>query len=177
MIYFTSILILLLICNKMKKFSIKFEQFIDLPIEDVFNFFSKPQNLSLITPPRLKFDILTPMPLEMKEGQLIDYSLTIMYIVKLHWRTLITYYDKPYKFIDQQIKGPYSLWHHTHIFEEKDGGTLIKDDLVYSISFGIIGQFVHAVYIKYDIQNIFKYRYKILNIIFQEIKNQSKEDV
>ena len=77
----------------MKTYNLEFEQFIDLPIDDVFNFFSKPENLSLITPPRLKFDILTPTPLEMKDGQLIDYSLTILYTLKLHWRTLITYYD------------------------------------------------------------------------------------
>ena len=69
----------------------------------------------------------------MKDGQLIDYSLTILYTIKLHWRTLITHYEKPYKFVDQQIKGPYSLWHHTHTFEEKDGGTIIKDNLTYAI--------------------------------------------
>ena len=68
----------------MKTYSLKFEQHIDLPVDDVFNFFSKPENLSLITPARLKFDILTPTPLTMKEGQLVDYSLRIMYIIKLH---------------------------------------------------------------------------------------------
>tara|TARA_B100000029_G_scaffold122723_1_gene116329 strand:- start:349 stop:828 length:480 start_codon:yes stop_codon:yes gene_type:complete len=157
----------------MKTYTIKFEQFIDLPINDVFNFFSKPENLSLITPPRLKFDILTPSPIKMKEGQLIDYSLTIMYCIKLRWRTLITDYKKPYKFIDQQIKGPYSLWHHTHTFEEKDGGTLIHDNVTYAIPFGMIGKLIHAIYIKYDVHNIFKYRHKILNNIFSEIKKQA----
>ena len=156
----------------MKTYSIKFEQTIDLPIDDVFNFFSKPENLSLITPPRLKFDIMTPSPIEMKEGQLIDYSLTIMYFIKLRWRTLITNYKKPYQFIDQQIKGPYSLWHHTHTFKEENGGTLIKDEVTYAIPFGIIGQLVHAIYIKYDIKSIFEYRHTILNTIFSEIKNQ-----
>tara|TARA_B100000945_G_scaffold71969_1_gene54923 strand:- start:4537 stop:5016 length:480 start_codon:yes stop_codon:yes gene_type:complete len=159
----------------MKTYELEFEQFIDLPINDVFDFFSKPENLSLITPPRLKFDILTPTPLEMKEGQLIDYSLKILYLVKLHWRTLITHYDKPYKFIDQQIKGPYTLWHHTHTFEEKDGGTLIKDKLRYAIPFGLLGRLIHFIYIKYDINGIFQYRHKILNQIFKEIKNQSRD--
>ena len=158
----------------MKTYSLEFEQFIDLPIEDVFDFFSKPENLSLITPPRLRFDILTPTPLEMKEGQLIDYSLKILYLIKLHWRTLITDYHKPYKFIDQQIKGPYTLWHHTHTFEEKDGGTLIKDNLKYVIPFGWIGRAIHFIYIKHDINGIFQYRHKILNDIFSEIKNQSR---
>ena len=158
----------------MKTYNLEFEQFIDLPIKDVFDFFSKPENLSLITPPRLRFDILTPTPLEMKEGQLIDYSLKILYLIKLHWRTLITDYQKPYKFIDQQIKGPYTLWHHTHIFEEKDGGTLIKDNLKYVIPFGWIGRAIHFIYIKHDINGIFQYRHKILNDIFSEIKNQSR---
>ena len=103
----------------MKTYNIKFKQFIDLPINDVFSFFSKPENLSLITPPRLKFNILTPPPIKMKEGQLIDYSLSIMYCIKLRWRTLITDYNQPYQFIDQQIKGPYSLWNHIHTFQEK----------------------------------------------------------
>ena len=118
-------------------------------ISMVFNFFSKPENLTLITPPRLRFDILTPTPLEMKEGQLIDYSLTILYLIKLHWCTLITDYHQPYKFIDQQIKGPYTLWHHTHTFEEKDGGTLIKDSLKYAIPFGWLGRAIHFIYIKH----------------------------
>ena len=159
----------------MKTYNIKFEQFIDLPINDVFSFFSKPENLSLITPPRLKFDILTPSPVKMKEGQLIDYSLTIMYFIKLGWRTLITDYEKPHKFVDQQIKGPYSLWHHTHTFEEKDGGTLIHDNVTYAIPLGVVGQLLYAIYIKHDIKSIFKYRRKILDIIFLEIKNQARK--
>ena len=82
---------------------------------------------------------------------------------------------KPYKFIDQQIKGPYTLWHHTHTFEEKDGGTLIKDKLRYAIPFGLLGRLIHFIYIKYDINGIFQYRHKILNQIFKEIKNQSRD--
>jgi len=159
----------------MKKYNIKFEQFIDLPIENVFNFFSKPDNLSLITPPRLKFNILTPRPLAMKEGQLIDYSLTIMYLLRFHWRTLIIQYQKPYTFIDQQIKGPYSLWHHTHTFEEKNGGTIITDNVIYAVPFGLLGRFINMIYIKYDLNSIFNYRHKILNKIFTEIKNQSRK--
>ena len=157
----------------MKKYSIEFEQFINLPIQDVFLFFSQPKNLSLITPPRLKFNILTPEPIQMNEGQLIDYTLTIMYIINIRWTTLITMYEEPNIFIDQQLKGPYSLWHHTHTFEEKDGGTLIKDKVIYGIPFGWFGRFLNFVYIKHDINSIFKYRHQILNKIFSEIKQQS----
>ena len=157
----------------MKTYNLKFEQKIDLPVSDVFDFFSKPENLSLITPSRLKFDIITPTPLEMKDGQLIDYSLKIMYVIKLHWRTLITHFEKPVKFIDQQIKGPYSLWHHTHKFKKIDGGTLIIDELRYAIPFGFIGRLIHFLYIKHDIKSIFEYRHKNLDKIFSEIKKQS----
>ena len=158
----------------MKKYKIEFEQFIDLPIKDVFLFFSQPKNLSLITPARLKFNVLTPEPIEMKEGQLIDYTLTIMYIINIRWTTLITMYKEPNVFIDQQLKGPYSLWHHTHTFEEKDEGTLIKDKVIYGVPFGWVGRFLHFIYIKYDVNSIFKYRHQILKKIFLEIKEQSR---
>tara|TARA_B100000029_G_C17465251_1_gene920042 strand:+ start:659 stop:1144 length:486 start_codon:yes stop_codon:yes gene_type:complete len=157
----------------MKTYSIEFEQFIDLPIEHVFNFFSKPDNLSVITPPRLNFKILTPTPLNMKEGQLIDYTLTILYFFKLRWRTLITKYDYPNLFVDQQIKGPYSFWHHTHTFKTKGSGTIITDKLIYGIPFGLIGRLINFIYIQHDIKNIFQYRHKILNDIFSKIKHQS----
>ena len=156
----------------MKTYNLEFEQFIDLPIEDVFNFFSKPENLSLITPPRLRFDILTPTPLEMKEGQLIDYSLTIMYFIKLHWRTLITKYDPPHEFIDEQMKGPYNFWHHTHKFKKVDGGVEISDKVIYSIPMGIIGRFLHFLWIKRDLEKIFSHRKKVINdLLVNNISN------
>ena len=158
----------------MKTYQIEFKQFIDLPIEDVFSFFSEPNNLELITPPRLKFNILTPQPFIIKEGQLIDYTLTILYCIKLRWTTLITKYQFPNIFIDKQLKGPYSLWHHTHTFISQNGGTLIKDSVVYSVPFGLLGRLLNFIYIKYDLSNIFKYRHKILNNIFDEIKKNSK---
>ncbi len=92
----------------------------------------------------------------------------------MRWRTLITAYEPPKKFVDEQLKGPYSFWHHTHTFEEKDGGTLIKDKLRYAIPFGLLGRLIHFIYIKYEINGIFQYRHKILNQIFKDIKNQSR---
>ena len=160
----------------MKQYSIKFKQFIDLPIRDVFDFFSKPENLTLITPPRLQFKILTPTPVAMHQGQSIDYILTIMYLFKIRWTSIIEAYDKPNIFIDRQIKGPYSFWHHTHLFESHNHGTLIQDHVIYSVPFGLIGQFLNTIYIKHDLNNIFKYRHRILDKIFNQIKKQSKEE-
>ena len=161
----------------MKKYTIRFEQFIDLPIEDVFNFFSKPENLSLITPPRLHFKILTPTPVPMQKGQSIDYILTIMYLFKILWTSLIQEYNRPHNLVDTQIKGPYSYWHHTHSFVSHQNGTIIKDCVIYSVPFGIIGALLNTIYIKYDLNSIFKYRHKILDQIFTQIKHQAKGKV
>ena len=150
----------------MKTYNLKFEQFIDLPIEDVFNFFSKPENLSLITPPRLKFDILTPTPLQMKEGQLIEYTIRI-FGKKIRWTTLITEYTPNKMFIDQQLSGPYSMWHHTHNFKKlNDNETLIEDIVVYSVPYSFIGGLIHSLYIKRDLEKIFSYRSKKIKEIF-----------
>ena len=144
----------------MKIYTLKKEQKISKNILDVFDFFSRPENLSRITPPKMGFNILTPSPIEMKEGALIDYTVKILGI-PIRWRTLITKYDPPNIFIDQQLKGPYSLWHHTHVFKKiSDNETLIEDIVLYTIPFGFIGRIVHYLYIKRDLEKIFSYRKK-----------------
>ena len=94
----------------------------------------------------------------MKEGALIDYTVRVL-CIPIRWRTLITKYQPPDIFIDQQLKGPYSLWHHTHTFEKiSQNETLIKDIVVYTIPFGFIGRIVHFLYIKKDLDKIFNFR-------------------
>ena len=142
----------------MKVYTLKREQIISKNILDVFDFFSRAENLATITPPKMKFKILTPTPIEMKEGALIDYTVRVLGI-PIRWRTLITKYQPPNIFIDQQLKGPYSLWHHTHTFEQiSQNETLIKDIVVYTIPFGFIGRIVHFLYIKKDLDKIFNFR-------------------
>ncbi len=150
----------------MKLYTLNKEQVIYKNISDVFDFFSKPENLSIITPPKMNFNILTPSPIEMKKGALIDYTINIMFI-SMRWRTLITKYDPPYLFIDEQIKGPYSKWHHTHTFTKiNENETLIKDTVLYSVPLGFIGRVVHWIYIKRDLKKIFSYRKKRIQEIF-----------
>ena len=85
----------------------------------------------------------------------------------IRWRTLITKYDPPHLFIDQQIKGPYSIWHHTHTFTKiNEKETLIKDIVLYSIPLGFIGRVVHWIYIKRDLEKIFSYIKKRIQEIF-----------
>ena len=121
----------------MKLYTLSSTQFIEKSIDEVFTFFSKPENLSVITPSKLGFKILTPTPIEMGPGRIIDYQIYLLGI-PIHWRTLITDYNPPNMFIDQQIKGPYNMWHHTHTFHKVEGGVEIKDKVVYSIPFGIL---------------------------------------
>ena len=149
----------------MKLYSLNFKQKINAPIEEVFDFFSKPENLSKITPPKLNFTILTPTPIKMMKGQIIDYTIKLIGF-KVHWRTLITDYEPAYSFIDQQIKGPYSIWHHQHTFKKIKNSVEIYDDIQYSIPFGIIGRILHYFWIRKELENIFKYREKVINKIF-----------
>ena len=130
----------------MKYYELDVEQFIDQPVEKVFEFFSRPENLEEITPPRLGFTIMTPSPIPMEKGSLIDYTIRILGF-PVHWRTLITSYDPPHGFVDEQIKGPYVLWHHRHSFKKENGGTILRDTLRSAVPLGIIGRFLNLIWI------------------------------
>lgn len=149
----------------MKTYEINTTQFIEKPLETVFNFFSKPENLERITPENLSFKVLTPTPIKMEKGALIDYTIRIV-VVPIHWRTYISKYDPPYEFVDEQVKGPYAFWHHTHTFKEVDGGVEINDKVKYAIPMGILGRFMHAVYIKNNLKKIFSHRKAVIENVF-----------
>ena len=150
----------------MKLYTLESNQFINKPIEEVFQFFSKPENLSVITPAKLGFKILSPNPIKMEVGRLIDYNIYLMGI-PIHCRTLITDYEPPNMFVDQQIKGPYAMWHHTHTFHKVKGGVEIKDRVVYSIPFGFLGRLLNYLWIKRDLNNIFLHRKKVIDKLFE----------
>ena len=146
----------------MKVYSLKRKQFIKLPIEKVFDFFSKPENLEKITPSSLSFKIITPIPIDMSKGALIDYTIKLFFY-PVHWRTIISDYNPPYSFIDQQIKGPYKFWHHSHKFKEVNDGVEIIDNVKYSVPFGVVGRLAHKIWIRNELNKIFDYRMKIIN--------------
>ena len=106
--------------------------------------------------------IKTPLPIIMKEGLIIDYNLRIRGI-SMNWSSLISTYNPPYNFVDEQIIGPYKMWHHTHTFIEKNKGTYIVDDIRYSLPFGFIGQMAHSLFVRRDLESIFIYRKKSIN--------------
>ena len=151
----------------MKYYELDVEQFIDQPVEKVFEFFSRPENLEEITPPRLGFTIMTPSPIPMEKGSLIDYTIRILGF-PVHWRTLITSYDPPHGFVDEQIKGPYVLWHHRHSFKKENSGTIIRDTVRYAVPMGINGRFLNLIWIRKDLKDIFAYRRKFIGNKFGE---------
>ena len=151
----------------MKYYEFKKKQFINLPVNEVFDFFSNPENLEKVTPEYLNFKINTKLPLVMGKGQFFDYQLRVRGI-PVKWTSIISFYDPPHCFIDEQIKGPYSSWQHIHTFTEKNGGTSINDFVKYSLPLGYIGQIINSVWVKKDLKNIFKYRRKKIPQILKE---------
>jgi len=107
------------------------------PREKVFAFFSNPQNLDLITPPWLRFQTVTSRPIEMHLGWLIDYKLCIRGF-PVRWRSEITAWERPVRFVDEQLRGPYRLWIHEHTFIEGDNGTLVCDRVHYAVPFRLV---------------------------------------
>ncbi len=128
---------------------------IDRPLEEVFGFFADAGNLQAITPPWLKFQIVTPTPIEMKQGALIDYRLQL-HGLPIKWRTEIEAWQPPNRFVDQQLRGPYKVWYHEHTFESLGPNqTLAKDRVHYVPRFGAL---VHRYFVKPDLMKIFTYR-------------------
>ena len=153
----------------MRVFKLQYSQTVNASLEEVFVFFSNPENLSVLTPEKLNFKILTPTPIVMKEGQIIDYTIKLLGF-NVRWRTIISEYNGKNKFVDQQLKGPYSMWHHTHEFKELNGSINMIDTISYVMPFGILGQIVNKFWVKRDLDNIFKYRQKAIMKYFNERK-------
>lgn len=122
---------------------------------DVFELFADAFQLKNLTPPWLGFRVLTPAPIEMRKGCLIDYQLRL-HGLPIRWRTEITQWEPPFRFEDSQIRGPYSLWVHTHTFEERDGGTLVRDRVAYRVPGGSL---VNRLFVQGDLRRIFQYRH------------------
>ena len=132
---------------------------LDLPIGRVFDFFADAGNLERITPPELKFHIITPQPIDIKQGTLIDYELK-MRGIPVKWRTEISVWEPPFRFVDQQLRGPYKQWIHTHTFTElRPSRTLIEDQVRYRLPLEPLGDVAHF-FVKRELDYIFDYRQK-----------------
>lgn len=143
-------------------FLLRSELELGYPLETVFPFFAEAENLTRISPPFLSFSITSLSDKTMKKG------LQIVYRIKLHgipirWTSLISRWEPPYCFVDEQIRGPYKSWRHLHTFERKGSNTIVKDEVNYSV-FG--GELAHSLFVKSDLQKIFSYRHEELKRIF-----------
>ncbi|MGE3466638.1 MAG: SRPBCC family protein [Pyrinomonadaceae bacterium] len=134
---------------------------LDLPIAEVFDFFADAGNLERITPPELNFHIITPQPIRIGQGTLIDYRLS-MRGIPMTWRTEISVWEPPFRFVDRQLRGPYSQWIHTHTFTELGPSkTLIEDEVKYRLPLEPFGDIAHFI-VKSELAHIFDHRQKIV---------------
>ena len=134
------------------------ELWLSLPPAELFPFFADAANLDALTPPWLHFQIVTPPPIEMKAGAVIDYRLRV-HGLPLRWRTLIRVWQPPRRFVDEQIRGPYRQWIHEHTFEARDGGTLARDHVRYAVPLDLLA---HRWFVRPDIERIFNFRSEAL---------------
>ncbi len=126
--------------------------------EEVFPFFADAGNLEAITPPWLGFEVVTPRPIAMRPGALIEYRLRL-HRLPVSWLTRIEEWEPGVRFVDAQLTGPYKLWHHTHEFEPAaGGGTLMRDVVRYALPPGPLGTLAHAVLVRRDVERIFDFR-------------------
>lgn len=134
------------------------ELWLPLPPAELFPFFADAANLEAITPPWLHFQILTLPPIEMRAGALIDYRLRVRGF-PLRWRTRISAWQPPARFVDEQIRGPYRLWVHEHTFDPCDGGTLARDHVRYAVPLDLL---LHSLFVRPDVERIFQFRAEAL---------------
>jgi ligand-binding SRPBCC domain-containing protein len=143
-------------------FRLEASQFLPQPRDRIFDFFSDAYQLEKLTPPWLKFSVLTKAPIQISEGTTIDYRLKL-HGIPIRWQSLISDWEPPVRFVDRQTRGPYRRWNHEHIFQPVSGGTLCQDVVEYDV---IGGRLVHSVFIRPDLFKIFAFRQEKLREMF-----------
>jgi ligand-binding SRPBCC domain-containing protein len=126
--------------------------------ERVFEFFADACQLEAVTPPWLRFAVLTPPPIEMHAGARIDYRLRL-HGIPIRWQSVISVWEPPFRFVDEQVRGPYRRWHHEHVFDVAENGTLCRDIVDYEVPGGTL---VDRLFVRPDLRRIFRYRQETL---------------
>lgn len=157
----------------MKEFIYKTEQLLPINIHTVWEFFSCPHNLALLTPKEMDFKVLTKLDNQIYNDMIIDYTVKPLLHVPLHWRTKILNVRQHIEFTDIQLKGPFSLWKHVHEFIPQGEDILIKDTVYYRLPYGLIGRIAHYLFVKKRIEAIFSYRKKVLEKLFIKKSNDT----
>ena len=143
-------------------FTLESSQWLPRPPEEIFPFYSDAFRLEELTPPMLRFHVVTPPPIVMRAGVEIDYRLRLRGL-PMRWRSRITAWEPPHRFVDEQIKGPYRRWVHEHAFTPQDGGTLVVDKVEYDM---LGGRLADRLLVRRDLRRIFDYRQARLAEIF-----------
>lgn len=146
----------------MSHYQLRCEMIVPKPIGEVFAMFENPYNLGLITPPWLRFRVVSAERVHMELGAIINYRLQWLGL-PLRWRTRITSYLPPDEFVDEAVRGPYKFWRHRHTFEAVEGGTRICDAVDYALPFGALGRLSHWFAVKRNLIAIFTFRQRALN--------------
>jgi ligand-binding SRPBCC domain-containing protein len=149
------------------------ESTVDRPLEEVFAFFSKAENLNQLTPEKLHFKILTPLPIKMGKDTLIDYKIRLGGVT-FKWRTEITEWEPPYRFVDVQLKGPYKVWIHEHLFKANGSGTTMIDTVDYLLKGWFLEPVIHKLFVKKKLEEILDYRENKLKLIFKDDNTTNK---
>jgi len=148
-------------------YQIKRIQNIPIELKKAWDFFSQPDNLKLITPDYLNFKILSKSDAgEMYPGMIITYTLSPLFHISINWATEISQVKEYKYFIDNQIKGPYKIWHHEHHFKETEQGVEMRDILYYEIPYGFVGRLLHKLIIEKKVNEIFNYREQKIKELF-----------
>ena len=150
-------------------------QVIDKPLEEVFDFFADAANLQALTPEFLKFKILTPMPVEMREDARLEYSIKL-FGVPVKWRTRISVWEPGVRFVDEQESGPYAIWRHTHTFEAQGNQTVMRDEVEYVEPLGWLGAIAHTLFVERTLARIFDYREDAVSRIFEQPSPQTPNE-
>ena len=141
---------------------LEFRQFLPITAEEAWKFFSNPANLAKITPKAMNFIITSGVPQNIYPGLIISYKVSPVFSIPLNWVTEITQVREPYYFVDEQLSGPYAIWHHEHHFEPFENGVMMTDKLFYKVPLGAFGNMLDRMFIRNRVEDIFEFRKKYL---------------
>jgi ligand-binding SRPBCC domain-containing protein len=154
----------------MKIYTLHKKQQLPISLHQAWEFLSNPKNLKVITPDYMSFNIVSDIDRPLYTGQIIQYIVTPLLGIKTQWVSEITHIEEKKYFVDEQMYGPYALWHHKHFVKEIPGGVELEDIIDYKVPLGWLGQLVHPFLVKPKLEEIFNYRQEKLLELFGELK-------
>ena len=155
----------------MKIYTLHKSQKLPITLEEAWAFLSNPKNLKIITSDYMSFDILSTIDRPLYTGQIIQYNVTPLLGIKTKWVSEITHIEENKYFVDEQLYGPYALWHHKHFIKAIPGGVEMIDIVDYKLPLGVLGRIAHPLFVKRQLNQIFNYRYNKLVELFGEFRD------